>query len=163
MESMIPESFNLPNRFPYSVVVGHEGASVRSRRSVDPYSASFFGSDDATQINDETFMATVVESIKQSNLFKEVKRNGTSDFRLDVSIISEIKPQPGLQMSSTVVSGWRLTRSSDQKIVFDEIIEKTHKATPGSFAGIRTAKEGVVRETIEEAIMRLSHTDLESI
>lgn len=160
MEAMIPNSIDLSKQFPYSVRVGYEGDSIRSKHSVDPDSARYFGSSDATQVNADTFMKSVVESITRSKLFREVLTEGDGDFRLDINIISEIKPQPGLQMSSTLVASWKLTRTADQEVVFDEIIEQTSKATPGSIVGVRTAVEGSVRENIKKAIESLSHIDL---
>jgi hypothetical protein len=160
MEAMVPEMSPPAKQFPYSVIVGHEGTSIRSPNSLDPDAAKFFGSSSATHVNADTFMRSVVESITNSKMFQHVKKTGPTDFRLDTNIISEIQPGPGLQMSSTIVVAWKLTRLNDRQVVFDELIETTHRALPGSVVGIRTAVEGAVRDNIQEGINRLSKLDL---
>jgi hypothetical protein len=160
MQAMIPESSGVAKKHPYSVCVGYAGANVRDARSLDPNAPKYFGRDDATFVNAQTFMDTVVAAVTKAGLFQNVVTKGAADYRLDVNIISESQPTPGLQMKSTLVTAWKLTQSKDGKVILNERIEKTHKAAPGSFVGIRTAVEGAVRDSIEEGIQKLSRPDL---
>jgi ABC-type uncharacterized transport system auxiliary subunit len=157
---MKPDPVQNVTKHPYSVCVGYAGENVRDARSRNPNAAKYFGNDNATSVGAQAFMDTVIAAVTESGLFQKVVREGVADYRLDVNIISEIQPAPGMQMKSTIVTAWKLTHNSDKKVVADELIEKSHKATPGSFVGIRTAVEGAVRDTIEEGIKRLSRPGL---
>lgn len=159
-QAMMPDSSEFAAKLPYSVCVGYSGEDVRDQRSRNPNAAKYFGRENATSVEAQTFMDTVVSAVQASALFRDVVSKGAADYRLDVNIISEILPAPGMQMQATLVTAWKLTRSSDGKVVSDELIEKTYKATPGSFVGIRTAVEGSVRESIKEGIQRLSRPGL---
>ena len=160
MQAMMPQPPETVTKHPYSVSVGYEGANVRDARSRNPNAAIYFGRDDATYVEAQTFMDTVVGAVTESGLFQTVLTEGTADYRLDVNIISEIQPAPGLQMNSTLVTAWKLTRNSDRRVVLDKLVEKSHKATPGSFVGVRTAVEGAVRDSIQEGIQELSRPGL---
>ena len=158
--AMVPSTFDLAATHPVKVRVGFRGESVRSSLSEDPDAATFFGSDDATDINGDRFMEAVIAGVRKSGVFREVVTDGESDFNLEVNIVSEIKPGPGIRMKSTVVTSWRLTRTQDRKVVLDDLIETVGKATPFSCAGIRTAKEASVRRNIERGVQSLSRAKL---
>jgi len=160
MQAMMPNSPELATKYPYSVCVGYAGENVRDASSRNPNAAKYFGRDNATSVGAQTFMDTVVAAVRKSGLFQNVVTEGAADYRLDVNIISEIQPAPGLQIKSTLVTAWKLTHCSNGKVVSDELIEKTHAATPGSFVGVRSAVEGAVRKSIEEGIQRLSRPGL---
>ncbi len=80
-------------------------------------------------------------------------------FRLEVFLIELKQPGPGLTMIVTSAIRYKLTRSRDEQVVYDDIITASYKATvDDAFVAIhrmKLANEGSIRENIAVFLQHL--------
>jgi hypothetical protein len=117
-----------------------------------------------SKIGTAKFLAALTTGIEQSGVFSAVHDAGDSAYDLEVTVM-QVKPSySGLNVVMHLTSRWRLVHAGRKQVVFDEIFERSYKATVGeALAGItriRKANEGAARESIREGIARLSRLDL---
>ena len=136
------------------VLERHHAASVRVnvKRDVPPANS--------TDISAQMFSEAVQESLRKTQLFASIALGPEADYTLLVDILNVSMPGAGLDMTSTFLARWQVTRAGAEKPVFEEFLETSHTATTGdAFAGgnrARMAIEQAARENIAEGLRRIS-------
>jgi hypothetical protein len=142
-DKMVPESFNVTNKHPFTVRV--EG-SVEDKRT--------------SQIPSAAFTEALTESILKSGVFKGIVRGEGADYLLEVAILRYDQPWIGLDFNINVETSWELSNSVQAEPVWSDTITTSYKTTlwDAFFAAerLQRANEGAVRANIQEGIKRLS-------
>jgi hypothetical protein len=115
-----------------------------------------------SNIQDQTLLDAIANSITQSGLFTRAVTVGNADYQLDVLLVNLDQPAGTFTMTGTARIIWKLTRLQDGKEVFqDEIVTEDRETVGDHFVGetrARAAVSGSVRKNIQEAIERISKT-----
>ena len=145
---MIPDSFNISGKLPYTVrvqgIVG--GKETHLRRD--------------SLISSSAFTQALTESILKSGVFKGVVRGEGADYLLDVVILDYNQPWIGLDFNINVETSWELFKSDNANQIWSDTISTSYKATLWNafFAAerLQKANEGALRANIQQGIERLS-------
>jgi hypothetical protein len=150
--AMIPGSYDIKNKHPYSVYVETAGGNETS-----PLWTS--------QLSDEDFSEALVTAITNSGLFSKVINGKDADYLLEVIILSLNQPGAGFDMTVSMVANWELTKIATNQQIWSDLIASKFTATGSdSFVGIerlRIATEGAAKENINKGINRLASIELE--
>ena len=145
--AMVPTSATVARKYTASVVLITQGGM-----ETNPMMMS--------DISNGDFTTAVVTSLDKFGLFTSVLRTGAGDYRLDVRLLKLNRPLLGADMHVSMETYWKLTRASDEKVLFAESVHSSYTAPfSDAFVGVvrlRLANEGVARENIKSAIERLS-------
>jgi len=118
----------------------------------------------ASQISDASFADAIKASITQSGLFSKIASADVANYKLDVQIVRLAQPTFGLAFPVTMESTWRMTRRSDDKLIWEKSITTPFTASMGdAFVGVtrlRLANEGAAHATIQEAITQMGALSL---
>jgi hypothetical protein len=151
---MIPSSYDLKNKYPYTVKV-----EVVGGRETHPLWTS--------QISDSAFTEALSSAIVQSGVFAAAVEDKKADYLLDVTILHYdqpvIGPKIGMYFDVNIVTRWELSKAGEYKRVWMDTVSTAYKTKLGEAileGRLRKANEGVVRENIKEAIRRLSEIQL---
>jgi hypothetical protein len=113
-----------------------------------------------SKISNEGFSAALVESLKQTGLFKSIDTSGDAAYRLTTTIEDLEQPIMGLDMTVSLRIDWLLVRTTDGQSLWHDKILSTYTATVGdSFDGalrLRLANEGAARQNIEQGLAKLA-------
>jgi hypothetical protein len=116
-----------------------------------------------SQISSEDFLTALIVSLRKSALFKSVEASGDAAYRLDATLEDLDQPIAGFNMTVALRVDWKLTRLSDNHVLWHDKILSTYTAKVGdAFAGIkrlRLANEGAARNNIEDALAKLAALD----
>lgn len=149
--NMIPDSYQVKNRYNYSVELRVEGGKKQTFM-------------DGSQITNEGFKGALEEAIRKSEIFSKISEGNNSEYLLAVQIITLDRPLVGIKHEVKLATNWKLINLKSQEKIWDEFIVSSYTATPSdSISGItrlRLANEGAARENIKEGISQLSHVDL---
>lgn len=144
---MVPASATVARKYTGSVVLSTQGGLPTNPMNM-------------SDISNEDFTTAVVSSLDKFGLFSSVVRAGDGDYRLDVRLLKLNRPMMGFDMCVSMETYWKLIRTSDGKVLFDESVHSSYTATiSDAFVGIvrlRLANEGSARENIKSAVERLS-------
>ena len=151
--NMIPSNFpEVKKQYPSSVRVQSAGGRE----------TEWWGS---SQISDESFQEALYQSLSKSGIFRQVVKEGRSNYLLDVFISGVKQPLMGFNMTVSVTANWKLIDLSNNRTVFEELIPTPYEAkVSDSFVGserLRLANEGAVRENIKHGIQKLADLQLE--
>lgn len=150
-EAMVPTAFNVKSRHLYTTEL-----EVSGGKKTNPMWKS--------DIAGEDFEKAVESAIMKSGVFSSVITTGDADYRLEITLVKTMTPNFGLDLTSTVVTEWRLTDLKSNELVLEEYITSEFTATVGdAFAAIkrlRLANEGSARENIKEGIKRISEVEI---
>lgn len=145
--AMVPASATVARKYTGSVVLSTQGGLPTNPMNM-------------SDISNEDFTTAVVSSLDKFGLFSSVVRAGDGDYRLDVRLLKLNRPMMGFDMCVSMETYWKLIRTSDGKVLFDESVHSSYTATiSDAFVGIvrlRLANEGSARENIKSAVERLS-------
>jgi hypothetical protein len=148
---MIPSSYDLKNKHPYTVKV-----EVVGGRETHPLWTS--------QISDLAFTKALNSAIVQSGVFAAVAKDEKADYFLDVTILHYDQPVIGIDFDVNMVTQWELSKAGQYKRIWMDTVSTTYRAKLGDALWtnerIQKANEGVVRANIKEAIKRLSEIQL---
>jgi hypothetical protein len=138
-----------------------------TKRFNSSLSVEIFGGSDGSQVIHEkvptpSFRTALEGAIKNANLFKSVDKAG-GDYKLSVylSDFISIGNEMSGETSFSVESRWKLTRGSDNKIIWEETV--VGKGSSSTFDGgqrTRNARESSVRVAIQEGLRLLSRQNL---
>ncbi|HEX4350324.1 MAG TPA: hypothetical protein VH251_08045 [Verrucomicrobiae bacterium] len=113
-----------------------------------------------SKISNENFSAALVESLKQTGLFKSVDTSGDDACRLTTTIEDLEQPIMGLDMTVSLRIDWLLVRTSDGQDLWHDKILSTYTATVGDNLDgalrLRVANEGAARQNIEQGLAKLA-------
>jgi hypothetical protein len=116
-----------------------------------------------SKISDDDFRGALLESLQKMDMFKTIRSSGNEPYLFEATLEHLEQPIMGFNMSVGLRVDWKLTRASDQKVLWHDKIESSHTATVGdAFAGIkrlRLATEGAARANIQQALTKLSTLD----
>ncbi len=146
-ENMIPKEMPYANvSHPYSVRVQTAGG-----RDTQWWSHP--------TITDESFHDALFQSLKQSNVFKQVLKKGSTDYLLDVFITDVQQPLFGSDITVSVLARWKLIHTTNNRVLFKkQILTRYTAKSSESFVGLermKLANEGAVRENILKGIQEL--------
>ena len=135
--------------------------------SVVVFGGSDTGAMESTNISDEEFKASIEDTISKSKLFKEITKDTSSDFDLQVNISSLSKPSFGFTFEVQMEAGWVLSKRSDKSIVMKKAIKSIGRATAGdtllAVNRIQMAVERAAQNNISQglgAISEINNKDL---
>ena len=153
MEGIIPSNYNLVNHSPKTVVVSARGGEKTS-------------SEKLSRADDQRLQEGIIESLNKSGLFSMAIKSGSADYKLDavVLVVRQSHTLGPFALSSQVRMLWKLTRVQDGKQVFQDVIETKDTKTTGEYliapTRLQKATEGAFRMNIQQAIERISKTEL---
>jgi hypothetical protein len=108
-----------------------------------------------SEISGEAFSGAVRDSLQAQGLLSDA-----GIYKLSVKLIEVEQPMFGLDLEVTTHVQYTLTNSTDNSVVFDELIVAPHTATFGdSFAAVkrlRLANEGSGMKNIEQFLEKLA-------
>ena len=140
-----------------NVQIRHTG-SVKVQTSVLEHSVG----EEETILDPQTLAAAITKSIEDTRVFAVVKQ-GSTDYLLEVRITGA-EGHTGFTVGMKLRSVWRLTRLSDNKIVFTDFVEASKEATLGEavngFKRIRIASERATKELVKAGIESLGKAEL---
>jgi hypothetical protein len=178
---MVPRGVEVAHRHPSSVcvlVASGPGTPPPTSPHISPSEAEPRQTFRATHplwpadISNEAFVEAVAQAIAKARLFKAVLKSEDADYRLEVAIIrlDQIPSVVGMVINEQTITvelaaEWKLTRVSDGRVVFRDVVSKSYTATTGyafwsDAKQVRLATEGAARENIEAGIVRLSRLNL---
>lgn len=147
--SMVPESLSAGRGFDRSVAIEVTGSSGE-------------GTD---LISDEEFESALRAALAKANTFSAATDASTSDYDLQVVLLSQNNPIFGGNMRSVLDTVWILTDKGEGAVVWKKGIHTEFTASYGeAFVGatrLRIAVEGAARENIRDGILALSELELE--
>lgn len=150
----------MPNPGQLQLVSHHAGAvevAVSGGEKTNPLWTS--------QISSDGFQQALGQAVQQSGLFSETVSSGQGNYRLDVALGKADQPMVGLAMTVGMTSHWKLTRTTDQTVVWQDTIRGEYKAAFTEhlvgYERLRKANEGAARVTIREGLQRLSKVQLD--
>jgi hypothetical protein len=148
---MIPASFDVEKKHPYSVKV-----EVIGGKETHPLWTS--------QISDTAFTEALGNAIVQSGVFTKVVKDEGADYLLDVTVLNYDQPAIGLDFDIKMETKWELSKAGEYKRIWTDTISTTYRSKLGdalvAAERLQKANEGAVRVNIEEAIKRLSRIQL---
>lgn len=113
----------------------------------------------ASKIADEDFAKAIQQAIADSGLFAKSEVNGSGDYRLDVQIARLQQPMFGASFTVVLETTWRLSRQSDNAILWEKPVVTNFTANMSdAFVGVtrlRLATEGAARNNINDAITQI--------
>jgi hypothetical protein len=119
----------------------------------------------ASQISGDDFRTALVQSLRDSGIFRSVDADGNAPYKLDVRLDAVEQPAAGFNMTVGVRSDWTLSKSQGGAVVWQQPIYSTYTATVGdAFVGgtrLRLANEGAARKNIEQGLTQLSNLKLD--
>ncbi len=151
--NMIPTDMSaVKNQQPYSVALKTAGGR----------DTQWWGT---SQISDESFHQALFDALSKSGAFREVLKEGKSDYILDVFITKVQQPLIGFNMTVSVSAKWKLLDAATHNVVYEDMIITPYEVKVSEeFMGIerlRKANEGAVRENIKKGIVKLSEIKLQ--
>lgn len=148
---MVPSSYDLMNKHPYTI-----GVEMVGGRETHPLWTS--------QISDSAFTEALSTALVQSGVFTAVVKGEGADYLLDVTILHYDQPVIGIDFDINLETKLELSKVGEYKRIWTDTISTTYRAKLGDalFASerLQKANEGAVRVNIEEAIKRLSRIQL---
>jgi len=118
----------------------------------------------ASNISDADFATAIKTSIADSGLFAKITASEQADYLLSVAIVRLDRPLFGASFTVNFEATWRLSRRSDQKLIWEKSVASSFTATMGdAFVGVtrlRLANEGAARTNIQDAITQMSALSL---
>lgn len=117
-----------------------------------------------SDLSDEDFTQAIKESIKESSLFKEITADKTSNYILEVAIVTLNKPSFGFTFTVEVEVSWSLKNSSNDEIVMRKVIKTSStKTVSDAFAAverIKIAMESAINKNISLGLTDISKLQL---
>ena len=145
---MVPDSFNISGKLPYTVRVHGVVGGKETHLPRD------------SLISSSAFTQALTESILKSGMFKGVVRGEGADYLLNVVILDYNQPWIGIDFNINVETSWKLFKSGEANPIWSDTISTSYKTTlwKALFAAerLQKANEGAVRANIQEGIKRLS-------
>lgn len=118
-----------------------------------------------SEISSDNFKQALGQAVQVSGLFSQAVPSGQGNYRLDVSLGKAEQPMIGLSMTVGMTSHWKLTRTTDQAVVWEDTIHADYKAAFTEhlvgYERLRKANEGAARVTIQQGLERLSRVKLD--
>ncbi|MCK4914154.1 MAG: hypothetical protein KAS69_06130 [Planctomycetes bacterium] len=146
--NMVPATFEVTNRHPYSVSVSD---SIGGRKT-NPLWTS--------QISDYAYTQALNEALFQSCVFKLVMRGDGADYILNVTILRYDQPIIGLDFDVKMNTKWELFDGKTLKPVWSDTFKTTYRSRLSdaliAAERLKKANEGSARVNIAEGIKRLS-------
>lgn len=151
-KAITPVGFKTPRQHPVSVI-------VRMERNV----GESFDMAGLPELTASTYYEALVTTLKESRTFASVREQPPADYQLSVNLVKTAM-SGAFTINQTVSARWQLTQLSDNRVVFDEFISTTGKATTGeALVGVkrlRIALERAGQENIKQGLTRLSELNL---
>jgi len=107
---------------------------------------------DVSRIDNKTFKNALIDTLKKSNLFKEISTDQTGDYELNTEIISQ-KLEPGLTAYAALFVHYRLVKIKTKQVIWTENIFSQNDAF-GANQG-KDVLEGVARDNLAQLIRKL--------
>ncbi|MFT5325706.1 MAG: hypothetical protein ACI8P0_003578 [Planctomycetaceae bacterium] len=150
----------MPNPSQIQLVNHHSGSvevAVSGGKETNPLWTS--------QISSQNFEQALSRAVQESEVFSAAAPSGQGAYRLDVALGNTKQPMVGLAMTVGMTSHWKLSRTSDQAVVWQDTIQASYKAAFTEHVvgteRLRKANEGAARESIREGLKRLSNVQLD--
>ncbi|MDA0807746.1 MAG: hypothetical protein O2983_11850 [Planctomycetota bacterium] len=150
----------MPNASQIQLVNHHSGSvevAVSGGKETNPLWTS--------QISSQNFEQALSRAVQESTVFSDAVPAGQGNYRLDVALGNTEQPMVGLAMTVGMTSHWKLSRTSDQAVVWQDTIHASYKAAFTEhlvgYERLRKANEGAARESIREGLKRLSNVQLD--
>lgn len=118
-----------------------------------------------SQIADEDFAQALRQSIEQSGLFSQARRDGQAKYQLQAFIVQMNQPMFGASMTVSMEVNYNLAKTNPKEVVWQKAVTSTYTAPfSEAFVGatrLRMANEGAARKNIEQAINEMSQLRLD--
>ena len=113
-----------------------------------------------------SFWYALVRSVEQSEIFKSVVTNGSSDYRLDAEIVSHREMEASAMYTSILHVNYRLVEVASNRIVWTDNVVSHQDSEIGlssaNEAAVRTNLTRMLKEMVEfPASQQLRHSDNE--
>lgn len=149
-QAIIPESYDIANKQPFTVSLHVDGGREFSPLKIP-------------QISNEALMDALHKAIISSNLFDGIVKSG-EDYKLDLYIFKVSQPIAGSVMTVRVEIGWTLTRKASMEIVWQQsILTSDTSSSSEKFnvdSRLRLATERAAKKNIREGIRQISQLQL---